>query len=402
MTETDLHPLPLGTEFIQDAHTVGTSLREGSPVRFVVLPGGFPVWLVTGYAEARAAMTDPRLSSDGVYDRLERLRLGEDAESAFSPDLAKNLLNLDPPDHTRIRKLVATAFTTRTVAPLRPRIEQIAGDLLDEMAGPDVVDLLPAFAYPLPIRVICELLGIPFSDRDEFTAWSHTMVAATGPEEVGAASMRMAAYLGELVEAKRAEPGDDLLSRLVHVTEDGDRLSRPELISTAVVLLTGGFETTVNLISSGLLALLQHPDQLALLRADRSLLPGAIEEFLRYETPNNLSSPRYTTEPVRLGGVEIPAGQFVMVSWLAANRDARFTEPARLDVTRRAGGHLAFGHGIHYCLGAPLARLEGEIAFGKLLERFPRIELAVPPEELSWRFSTAMHGLQTLPLRVGA
>ncbi|GAB3579621.1 cytochrome P450 [Amycolatopsis endophytica] len=401
MTDTGLQPLPLGEDFIQDAHTVGASLREGAPVRFVLLPGGFPVWLVTGYAEARAAMTDPRLSSDGVYDRLERLRLGEDVESAFSPDLAKNLLNLDPPDHTRLRKLVATAFTTRTVAPLRPRIEQITDELLDAMAGQDVVDLLPAYAYPLPIRVICELLGIPFADRDEFTSWSHTMVAASTPEEIGAASMRMAAYLGDLVDAKRAEPGADLLSRLVHLSEDGDRLSRPELIATAVVLLTGGFETTVNLISSGMLALLEHPDQLRLLRSDRSLLPGAIEEFLRFETPNNLSSPRYTTEPVELGGVEIPAGQFVMVSWLAANRAGRFAEPDRLDITRPVGGHLAFGHGIHYCLGAPLARLEGEIAFGRLLDRFPRIEAAVPAESLRWRFSTAMHGLESLPLRLG-
>jgi cytochrome P450 len=400
MQETS-QPLTLDDDFIQNPHKIAARMRETTPVRFVVLPGGLPVWLVTGYEEARAAMTDPRLSSHRVYDRLERLRLGEEEESRFSEDLAMNLLNLDPPDHTRLRRLVTKVFTAGAIAPLRPRIEQITDELLDAMAGKDEVELLQEYAYPLPIRVICELLGIPYEDRDEFIAWSHTMVSTTTPEEIGAASMKMAEYLGRLVEVKRAEPAADLLTDLVRVSDGGAGFSRPELIATVVVLLTGGFETTVNLISSGMHALLTHPDQLALLRADRGLLPGAIEEFLRYETPNNMSSPRYTTEPVELGGVVIPAGQFVMVSWLAANRDgSRFPEADRLDITRPIGGHLAFGHGIHYCVGAPLARLEGEIAFGRLLDRFAHIEPVSQPEELRWRYSTAMHGLQSLVLRL--
>lgn len=399
MQETS-QPLTLDDDFIQNPHKIAARMRETTPVRFVVLPGGLPVWLVTGYEEARAAMTDPRLSSHRVYDRLERLRLGEE-ESQFSEDLAMNLLNLDPPDHTRLRRLVTKVFTAGAIAPLRPRIEQITDELLDAMAGKDEVELLQEYAYPLPIRVICELLGIPYEDRDEFIAWSHTMVSTATPEEIGAASMKMAEYLGRLVEVKRAEPAADLLTDLVRVSDGGAGFSRPELIATVVVLLTGGFETTVNLISSGMLALLTHPDQLALLRADRGLLPGAIEEFLRYETPNNMSSPRYTTEPVELGGVVIPAGQFVMVSWLAANRDgSRFPEADRLDITRPIGRHLAFGHGIHYCVGAPLARLEGEIAFGRLLDRFAHIEPVSQPEELRWRYSTAMHGLQSLVLRL--
>ncbi|MEV8393521.1 MULTISPECIES: cytochrome P450 [unclassified Streptomyces] len=397
-------PLPLGIDFVQDAHTVAARLRTTTPVRFVELPGGFPVWLVTGYEEARAAVTDPRLSSDAVYDRLERLRLGgsEDTESHFAPELAKSLLNLDPPDHTRLRSLLTKVFTAGAVAPLRPRIEAITDELLDAMdkAGPEA-ELLADYALPLPIRVICELLGIPFEDRERFTGWTHSMVAATTPEEIGAASLRLASYLGDLVEEKRRTPCDDLLTRLVHVSEGSDRLSRNELIATAAVLLTGGFETTVNLISSGVLALLRHPDQLALLKQRPDLLPQAVEEFLRYETPNNLSSPRYTTEPVKLGGVTIPTGHFVMISWIAANRDERFTEPDRLDITRPGGGHLAFGHGIHYCVGAALARLEGEIAFGRLLDRFPDLALAVDESALSWRFSTAMHGLDTLPVRLG-
>ena len=311
------------------------------------------------------------------------------------------MLAADPPDHTRLRRLVTKVFTPGAVAPLRPRIERIADELLDAMAGRDEVDLLREYAYPLPIRVICELLGIPYRDRDEFIAWSHTMVSLTTPDEIGAASMRMAEYLGRLVELKRAEPAGDLLSELVRVSDGGAGFTRAELISTVLVLLTGGFETTVNLIGGGMRALLTHPDQLALLRADRTLLPRAIEELLRYETPNNLSSPRYTTEPVELGGVTIPAGEFVMVSWLAANRDgSRFPDPGRLDITRPAGGHLAFGHGVHYCVGAPLARLEGEIAFGRLLDRFAHIEPADGGEPPRWRNSTAMHGLESLVLRV--
>ncbi|ANN15973.1 cytochrome [Amycolatopsis orientalis] len=398
---TTTGPLVLGDDFVQDAHSVGAKLRDSAPIRPVVLPSGMPVWLVTGYEEARAVAADPRFSSHRVYDRMHRMALGDDEESPFSEDFAMNLLNLDPPDHTRLRKLVARTFTGRTVESLRPRVEQIADELLDAMMGRDSVELLESYAYPLPIRVITELLGVPFEDHDEFTAWSKTMVDGGATEEAGAATMRMAGYLHSLVAAKRENPGDDLLSQLVHEGEDGERLSSSELIAVSVVLLIGGFETTVNLISGGVLSLSRNPGQLALLRADRSLMPTAIEEFLRHETPNILSSPRYTTEEVEIAGVVIPAGGFVMVSWLAANRDpARFAAPDRLDITRPRGGHLAFGHGIHFCLGAPLARMEGEIAFGRLLDRFADIEVLSAVEDLRWRDSTAMHGLESLVLRL--
>jgi cytochrome P450 len=398
---TTTGPLALGENFIQDAHAVGAALRENTSIRHVVLPSGLPVWLVTGYEEARAVATDPRFSSQRVYDRMHRMALGEDEESPFSADFAMNLLNLDPPDHTRLRKLVAKTFTSRAIAPLRPRIEQIADELLHAMAGQDSVELLKAYAYPLPIRVITELLGVPFDDRDQFTQWSKTMVDGGATEAAGVATMQMAGYLHGLIVAKRETPTDDLLSQLVHASEDGHQLSPSELIAVSVVLLIGGFETTVNLISGGVLSLSQHPDQLALLRADRSLMPTAIDEFLRHETPNILSSPRYTTEQVEIAGVVIPAGDFVMVSWLAANRDpARFTDPDRLDITRPMGGHLGFGHGLHFCLGAPLARLEGEIAFGRLLDRFADIEVLSAVDDLRWRDSTAMHGLESLVLRL--
>ncbi|GAA0584043.1 cytochrome P450 [Kribbella sandramycini] len=398
-------PTVLTDDYIQDPHRVAELLRAEGPVRHVVLPTGMPAWLVTGYAEARELLTDPRLSSNGVYDRLEKLRGAATGEpSSFSPDLARHLLNTDPPDHTRLRKLVNKAFTPRVIERLRPRIEEIADELLDaiEQSADDPIDLLPAYAYPLPITVICELLGIPVEDQDRFGQWSGSLVSTAGPKEIGEASAAMGGYLFGLIEQKRAEPADDLLSALVHAADDGDRLTVPELIAMTFVLLIGGYETTVNLIGSGVLSLLTNPAELERLRADRSLLRNGIEELLRYETPNNMSSPRYTTEPIKVGDVEIPANEFVLVSLLAANRDpARFDGADRLDIARPTSGHhLGFGHGIHFCVGAPLGRLEGEIAIGKLLDRFPALRLAVPVTELRWRPSTAMRALQTLPVHV--
>ncbi|GAA1959005.1 cytochrome P450 [Amycolatopsis minnesotensis] len=399
----DLKQLPrLDDEYLQNPHELAARLRAEGPARPVVMPDGVRVWLVTSHEQARALLTDPRLSSDGVYDRLEHARqLAEGRKIEFSRSLAAHLLNVDPPDHTRLRKLVAKAFTSRTIARLRPRIEEITAELLDAIAEDEPVDLIAAFALPLPIKVICELMGIPAEDRRRFAGWSGRMVSTAAPEEIGAASAEMAGYLAGLVERKRTAPADDLLSALVHASEDGDRLAVPELIAMTFVLLIGGYETTVNLISSGVLSLLREPEQLAALRADPGLLPNAVEEFLRFETPNNLASPRFTTEPVVAGDVEIPEGELVMVSLLAGNRDAeRFPDPDRLDITRPTGAHLGFGHGIHYCVGAPLGRLEGEIAIGGLLARFSRIDLAVDPASLRWRGSTQMHGLEALPLRL--
>ncbi|GAA2801194.1 cytochrome P450 [Kitasatospora paracochleata] len=393
----------LDARFVQDAHAVAEQLRREGPVRPVILPTGLPAWLVTGYDDARALLTDSRLSSAGVYDRLEKLREAADGKpSSFSSDLARHLLNTDPPDHTRLRKLVNKAFTPRTIARLRPRIVEIADELLDTLPLGEPVDLIAAYAYPLPMIVICELLGIPATDRSRFGEWSNVLVSSAPAEEIGAASAAMGGYLAGLVEQKRAEPTEDLLSALVHVSEDGDRLSLPELIAMTFILLIGGYETSVNLIGSGLSAVLHHPDQLAELRAEPALLPSAVEEFLRFETPNNTASPRYTTEEVEVGGVRIPAGAFVLISLLGANRDGkRFEDPDRLDVRRPATGHLGFGHGIHFCVGAPLGRLEGEIGIGRLLERFEHLELAAEPGTLRWRASTAIHGLETLPVRLG-
>jgi cytochrome P450 len=389
--------LKLDREFVQKPHESYERLRRVGPVHRASLAPGLEGWLVTGYTEARSLLNDPRLSKDNA--RAVALFPDGTAGPHASP-LASNMLNADPPDHTRLRRLVNKAFTPRTVSRLRPRIEEIAQSLLDDMAGD--VDLMESFAFPLPITVICELLGIPGADREKFRDWSTPLVGIAHTGDIAAASAEMSAYLGGLVAEKRATPSEDLLSDLVHVSDQGDHLSEADLLAMAFLLLVAGFETTVNLIGNSVLALLRHPGQLAALRADPALMPKAVEEFLRFESPLHSATVRVTTEPVRVGEVEIPADEFVMISLLAANRDGgRFADPDRLDISRATAGHLAFGYGIHHCVGAPLARLEGEIALGRLLKRFPDLALDGEPAELRWNRSTLMRGLSVLPVRLG-
>lgn len=385
-------------EFVQNPYAVYERLRAEGPVSKVAMPGGQPVWVVTRYADARAALADPRLIKD-----WRTLFPG----SAAGPDdgfaaLEVHMLSTDPPDHDRLRRLVTKAFTARRIEQLRPRVTQITASLLDAMPAGGEVDLLAAFAFPLPITVICELLGIPDSDRDDFRAWTRAILSpGDTPDSPGPAAMAMTAYFTALVADKRAHPTDDLLSALIAAHDAGDRLSERELLGMMFLLLVAGHETTVNLIGSGTLALLLSPGEMARLRADRSLLPGAVEELLRYTSPVNHATFRFTAEPVEIGGTLIPAREPVLVAIGSANRDpGRYPAPDRVDLGRDAGGSLAFGHGIHYCLGAPLARMEGEIAFGGLLSRFPGLILAVPPESLRWRPSTLIHGLETLPVRL--
>ncbi|MEQ0565977.1 cytochrome P450 [Amycolatopsis sp. NEAU-NG30] len=394
----------MAEDYAQDAHLFTELLRAGGPVRRVRIPRGLPCYLVTGFAEARALLADPRLKKDSARTReLFEAKLPPEAmQAGLGQDLSFHMLNSDPPDHTRLRKLVNKAFTARTVARLRPRVEEITAELLDALAGQERADLVAAFAAPLPITVICELLGVREEDRTKFSGWSRTLLnTAMQPEEVQAAAQNMFAYLTDLIAQKRAEPAADLLSDLVHASDDGDSLSGPELVSMAFLLLVAGHETTVNLIANGVLALLREPEQLARLRADPELLPAAVEEFLRFDGPIHLATLRFTAEPVEAGGVTIPEGEFVLISLLGANRDPeRYPDPAKLDITRAAGGHVAFGHGIHYCVGAPLARLEAEIAIGGLLERFPDLALDAKPDELVYRSSSLVHGLETLPVRL--
>jgi cytochrome P450 len=282
-------------------------------------------------------------------------------------------------------------------------VQRIADGLVDDMLARDggEGDLLAQFAFPLPITVICELLGVPLHDRDSFRAWSNAIAAgmASGVDNRAVADA-LAAYIHELIAAKRASLGDDLLSELIAVRDDTDRLTEHELVAMVFLLLIAGHETTVNLIGNGAYLLLTHPEQRARLAADPGLVPAAVEEFLRYESPVETSTPRFTTEPVEVGGVSIPAGELVLVALASANRDPeRFAGADRFDIERSDSAHVAFGHGIHFCLGAPLARLEGQVAFETLLSRLPGLALAVPPDGLAWRPGLLMRGLVDLPVR---
>ncbi|MBA8823454.1 cytochrome P450 [Saccharopolyspora lacisalsi] len=397
----------LDDEFVQDPHVRNAQLRAEAPARKVVTVTGMPVWVITRYAEARAVLADARFSKDyrGMRAAMEASMSSDSPRPGFDDAVQAHMLNMDPPDHTRLRKLVVKAFTARRVEALRPRIEEITTELLESMAaraGEGEVDLLDEFAFPLPIRVICELLGIPEDRRDDFREWSNAAVAGRDPEAARVASEQMAAYLVELVERKRREPADDLLTGLIEAGEDTDRLGENELVAMVFLLLIAGHETTVNLIGNGVLALLRNPEQFAAVRADHERVPGLVEETLRYEGPVNLATLRFTSETVAVGEVEIPEGELVLVSLSSANRDEdKYADAQEFDVDRSTAGHLAFGHGIHFCVGAPLARLEAQIALRRLIERFPDLSLAVGDDDVRWRFSTLMRGLETLPVRPG-
>jgi cytochrome P450 len=394
----------LGREFVQDPWPVYRRLRAAGAVQRVLAPGGIPMWLVTSYADARTLLADPRLSKDHAGVR-ELFPPGE--AGVYNSPLAAHMLNSDPPAHTRLRRLVNQALTARTVSRLRPRIEHVADELLAALPAGPRIDLIEAYAVPLASTVICDLLGVPAADRSNFRAWSKAFVSAVPPHVVRDAERSVMAYLTALTDAKRVTPSDDLLSDLVHISGQPGQLWPDELVRMAFLLLVAGFEPTVSLIGNGVLSLLRHPGQLSLLRSDPLLLPGAIEEFLRYEGPLHVATMRFTTEPVLVGDTQIPAGALVLISLLAANRDeARFADPHVLDITRQDPGHLAFGHGIHYCAGAPLARLEGQIAIGRLLSRFPALALPggpgepAEPGDLHWRGSVLMHSLSSLPVRL--
>ena len=384
--------------YYQDPVGFFARLRESRPVAPVRMPGYGRAWIVTRYADVRTVLTDPRLAKD-----VHRWPGGGRSRPSEATGVYAHMLHADPPDHTRLRRLVQKVFTPRRAA-LRPRAEEIAAGLLDQMAAArgDVIDLLGAYARPLPIAVLCELLGIPVADR----AWIAVTVAAYDERpEHQRVERDLAAYFTELIAARRAEPGDDLVSALVVARDsaDGaaDGLVGNELLSTVFLLVMAGFDTTVNLIASSTLTLLTHPWEETRLRQDPSLIPAAVEELLRFTNPVNHANDLFTTEDVPVGDVVIPAGEWVLPAISSANRDpAQFPDPDRLDLGRDTSGHVAFGHGIHYCLGAPLARMEAEVALGALLARFPRISLAVPPSELRWRPISLMNGLESLPVRL--
>ncbi|MEU4419317.1 cytochrome P450 [Actinoplanes sp. NPDC024001] len=386
--------------FQADPHPVYAHWRRTGPVTRTRLPSGLSAWLVTRYEDARRALADPRLSKQSGFSVGSSATANQPVGPAAV--LSRHMLAVDPPDHTRLRRLVSAAFTARRIEGLRPRIEEITRDLLDAVEGREQADLIDAFAFPLPIQVICELLGVPADDRDAFREWSNVIVAGSqAGDRLEPAIRAMVGYILALLAERRARPGDDLLSGLIQVRDEADRLTEAELSSMVFLLLIAGHETTVNLIGNGTYLLLRERERWERLRAEPALLPTAIEEFLRYEGPVETSTFRVATEDLEIGGVTISAGDPVVVVLLSANRDGdRFPAADELRLDRPQNPHLAFGHGIHYCLGAPLARLEAQVAFSALLTRHPGLRLAVPPEDLRWRPGLLLRGLEALPVRL--
>ncbi|MET7637655.1 cytochrome P450 [Streptomyces sp. NPDC005438] len=382
----------------EERHTRYRKLRELGPVVPLTTPTGASAWFVTDHEQVRALLTNGALSKGGWEAAPFGDRLPEDVARGTHT----TMLNSDPPAHTRLRKLVTRAFTRRPTERLRPRIQQFTDELLDAAAreaGP--VDLVSALAYPLPVTVICEMLGIPEEERGDFRVWTERLVSpgAHGFDEYSRALTSLHRYSLTLIEEKRRAPRQDLLSDLIAVRDHQEGLSEDELTSMIFLLLLAGHETTTNLIGNGVRALLTHPEQLQTLRDHPDRWEGAIEELLRYEGPLQNTLGYRTTQPVQIGDVTVPADAVVYLSLLSANRDGqRFPEPDSLDVTRDSRSHIAFGHGIHYCLGAPLARLEAHVVFRTLVDRYPGLRLAVPPQEVEWRPSTVMHGLTELPV----
>lgn len=389
MTQIKLHDF-LSQETKRNPHVFYAQLRSVEPLHYVE---EMNAWLTTTYEDALFVLKDPRFTKD----RRKVLPPQQEEHHALSESIFQNMLSVDPPDHSRLRRLVSKAFTPRMIEQLRPRIQQITGELLDAVQQHGTMDLIVDFAYPLPITVISEMLGIPAADRQSFRAWTQKIVNMQ--EESAVAIEAFLHYIEGLLAEKRANPGHDLTSSLVQVEENGDQLSKNEMVSMIFLLIVAGHETTVNLLGNGTLALLQHPDQMDLLRSDPSLLPTAVEELLRYTAPVSLTDERWASEDILLHGKTIRKGEQVLAALISANADPQqFSDPTVLDITRQQNQHLSFGKGIHYCLGAPLARLEGQIAFGTLLQRLPNLRLAIDPAQLTWSKNPMLRGLTSLPV----
>lgn len=398
-------------EFATDPYPAYAWLREHAPVRRTRLPSGVDAWLVTRYADARRALADPRLSKNPAHHAEQAHAKGKTGiPGERGAELMTHLLNIDPPDHTRLRRLVSQAFTPRRVAEFAPRVQELTDSLIDGFAAKGEADLIHDFAFPLPIYAICDLLGVPREDQDDFRDWAGMMIRHGGGPRGGVARSvkKMRGYLAELIHRKRDDPGDDLISGLIRASDDGEHLTENEAAAMAFILLFAGFETTVNLVGNGTYALLRNPEQRARLQrsldaGESALLATGVEELLRHDGPVELATWRYATEPVELGGQSVAVGDPVLVVLAAADRDPeRFADPDRLDLSRGDNKHLGYGHGIHYCLGAPLARLEGQTALRTLLTRLPDLRLAVDPSDLRWRGGLIMRGLRTLPVRFTA
>lgn len=398
-------------DFMQRPYEILQEYRDAGPVHHVVFPHGADVWLVTRYDDVRTLLSDPRVSKDGsrmneMFVRHTGLAAPEEDEEAsvgFDDELSQHMLNSDPPRHTRLRGLVSKAFTLRRMEAFRPRIEQLVDELLDDLGSREEVDLVADFAQPLPIIIICDLLGIPFKDREMFQRWAVELVGAGhDPAVVEAASNNVVAYANSVIDDKRDHPEDDMVSALVRGAGEGaDRLTQAEIVAMIFLFTVAGHITSQHTLSNGLLSLLTHPDELAKLRADLSIMPAAIDELMRYDGGVGVATFRFTTEEIAIGDVVIPPGEILALSILSAHHDSsRYPDADRLDLNRRPNGVLGFGHGTHFCIGQPLAKIQTEVALTKLITRYPHLRLLADPKDLKWEDSTLLRGLLTLPASV--
>lgn len=408
MTQSAIPAVDVTTpQFKADPFPFCARLRAEAPVYCTALPDKMPIWIISRYDDVVALLKDERFGKDKRRAMTPpQVRKQPWVPSTFRA-LERNMLDLDPPDHPRLRALVHKAFTPRLVERMRARAESLSEELLDAAVRRGEMDVIADFALPLPMTIITEILGVPTADRGKFHKWSSDIVSADQlnpswrmlPTVVSI--FRFVGYLRRFFKVRRADPRDDLVSALIQAEEAGDKLSEDELTAMVFLLLVAGHETTVNLIATGTLELLRHPEEMERLRRDPSLAKSAVEELLRFTAPVFLSTERYAREDVTLHGVAIPRGGLVFGAIGSANRDSSaFENPDALDLARANNRHLSFGQGIHYCLGAPLARLEAEIAFNALLRRAPNLRLAVPQESLRWRRSLLLRGLQSLPVRL--
>ncbi|MDK8189963.1 cytochrome P450 [Paenibacillus sp. UMB7766-LJ446] len=381
-------------EFTQNPYPVYEKLRQNDPIHRVLFPHGDFGWIITRYEDAVEVLKDNRFSKDVIK------RYGPDQDNIF----VHNMLFSDPPDHRRLRGLVQKAFTPRLIEGMRSHIQDIADDLLDNLNSQDKMNLIDEFAFPLPIIVISEILGVPLEDQDKFRLWSNSIIDATSEENSEVFekhAKEFIDYLNAWFAKVREQPGDDLISQLVVAEESGEQLTEKELLGVVALLIIAGHETTVNLIGNGVLALLEHPEQRELLIKRPELIHNAVEEMLRYNGPVEFSTSRWASEDIEFHGHHIAEGELVIVALDSANRDeAKFKDADVFDITREKSAHLAFGKGIHLCLGAPLARLEGEIAINTLIRRFPDMQLQADVNELEWRPGMIVRGVKEIPVQL--
>ncbi|MCU0499380.1 MAG: cytochrome P450 [Anaerolineae bacterium] len=397
--------IALDHAFFQNPYPILEQMRQTQFATAVLESGRtVPTWLITGYEDAVAFMRDSRLSKD-----IHRFGPGElVADGDYDIPITQNMLFRDPPDHTRLRGLIQRAFTPRMIDQLRPQILEIIKTTLNRLEGRKTFDLVQDFALPIPVAVIAELLGVPETDREKFHHWSEILIKSpVDMDELGVAALEFVMFINEFLEQKREHPTEDLTSRLIDVHEDESggevrRLDTEELVAMIFLLLLAGHETTVNLIGNGVFSLLQHPGQWELLQGHPEIIENAIEEMLRYESPVAVTTPRWALQDIEHRGMVIPRGHQIYISLLSANRDpAVFEQPDRFDITRPgAGKNIAFGYGIHHCLGAPLARVEGAMAVNLLLHRLPQIRLAIRPDEVQWKDAMLVRGLRALPVEI--